>query len=1416
MKKLTLVLVAILWSFFASAQYCLPGTILGPSSVVVGHSISLYDTTGVINYGPGSSVTATGTWISSNPAVATVNSATGQVRGLSSGTATITFQPISPCASVVASRVINVYSGNRGRFRMCPGDTVTMHSSDTIAVMSWSSSNTSVATINDTTGFVTAIDTGKTVISCIKMVAGVSYTASDTLKVAVITSVGTHISPIALCSGVVSDTILPSAHTPLLWSFSDSSVIHTYWTYVDTLGFRFVGTSAGHTYLRYRSEYCLSIKDSVDITVNPLPDPGYISGILGYVCAGTSQTATIVGSDGIPGIWSVSNWYPGAITVTPTSSTTALVRDSIPYTYSQLYYAETNIFGCSAYTSADIYVDGPPFAYGITGAIAIPIGDTIHYSGTWTGSANWFLSSPSIATLSGITIPTCNVTGMLLGTVHLYHHFSNSCGVNSETKSIDIIPPAIGGICPGFSAFVHKNCSNPQFGVSVPSHAVGYSLVTSFGDGSFITTAIPANASTAITTFNHYYSMSGLYTIKQVLYNAGVSLDSVEYNYQQLLCKDIAISFYQDNNTNCAFDSGAEHLNYAGLQIAVDSNGTRVDTIPATSGLYYHTMAMSGDVYSFSLINSSAALHISCPSSGIFSDTITAAGTGFAHIYMGLDCNTSSVFDLYPTPALQAGRHAAMGGMFAANASCYATSGMLTIALPSGFYLYSSVPAPTSVSSTTATWDFTSLSTSNFAPYISFHLELTSPSWLYPGDTLHSEYSTTPFTGDVVPSNNTKIRVDTVKSSYDPNHISVTPAGNILNDTKLHYAIQFENDGNDTAHNIFVLDTLSDALIPSSLRIEGASAVMNTTVLHWSGHTILKFEFPHIMLPDSAHQDVCRGMFAYSIMVKTGLVDGTDILGHVGIYFDDNEVVLTDTAFNKIVVPHVTVAISGSDSVCDGIPVHFMATPYSLNMPHYHWYVNSLTAGTDSAGFVLPFAHVGDTIKCVMTTIAGDTVYSVSNLVILHSGGEPWPGVISGFTSVCVGSNISLAETTTGGIWSVTNSHASITSAGVVHGLNAGIDTVLYSKTNICGVRSAVYAVTINPLPNAGTISGSSTVCIGTPVTLSSTVGGGTWYHFGSHVSNSGSVYSGAAAGTDSAIYAFTNMCGTATTRYGLHVDAYVTPSITMSSSPGLSVCEGDTVTFIPAPVNGGSAPVYHWKRFGSIISTGSALAYVPSLSDVVTCTMLSSALCPNQDSVTTSGAAMTVYPLVTPNNVIVTTDNDTVTTPGQAVTFNSTTTFCGAATGYQWFVNGVAVPGATSSSCTITINENDDVYSVINCSIPCATSATDTSNLIRITYINTDDINQLNGSGISDLQLIPNPNTGIFTMSGYVGPKVTTVRYDVLDITGKLFSNGNATLVDGYLNEQIAMPLNTASGSYILRVVSQNGVTYVKFIVEK
>ena len=118
--------------------------------------------------------------------------------------------------------------------------------------------------------------------------------------------------------------------------------------------------------------------------------------------------------------------------------------------------------------------------------------------------------------------------------------------------------------------------------------------------------------------------------------------------------------------------------------------------------------------------------------------------------------------------------------------------------------------------------------------------------------------------------------------------------------SQLQYTIQFMNTGNDTAHNIYVMDTLSNNIDLNSLEVVWASAVMNMSVFNDGTHNIAKFDFPHINLLDSSHRDNCTGDVIFNIKTKAPLSMGTAIDNHAGIFFDDNGVVMTNTVENTI------------------------------------------------------------------------------------------------------------------------------------------------------------------------------------------------------------------------------------------------------------------------------------------------------------------------------------------------------------------------------------------------------------------------------------------------------------------------------------------------------------------------------------
>jgi hypothetical protein len=134
------------------------GTITGNSPLCIGET-TFYTKNG--NSG--------GSWSSSDPLVATVNSSSGLVTTLSSGTTNIIYTVSSGCYSPVsASKTLsvspNVYAGTvSGISPMCTGHSA-IYTSNGDAGGNWSSSNPTIATV-DESGSVTTLSSGTTKIT---------------------------------------------------------------------------------------------------------------------------------------------------------------------------------------------------------------------------------------------------------------------------------------------------------------------------------------------------------------------------------------------------------------------------------------------------------------------------------------------------------------------------------------------------------------------------------------------------------------------------------------------------------------------------------------------------------------------------------------------------------------------------------------------------------------------------------------------------------------------------------------------------------------------------------------------------------------------------------------------------------------------------------------------------------------------------------------------------------------------------------------------------------------------------------------------------------------------------------------------------------------------------------------------------
>ncbi|MCW3121445.1 MAG: hypothetical protein JWQ38_937 [Flavipsychrobacter sp.] len=228
---------------------------------------------------------AGGIWSSTDTTVS-VDVLKGIVTGLYLGSATITYTTPSGCAITASVTVNQLPSPITGITYLCP--TATTALTDTIAG-TWSSSNTTVASVDASSGIVTGVAAGT---------ADILFTSLAGCTALVTVTVYPVIKPIGgvttLCKGTT--TALVNDVKGGVWSSSDTSVAGISSTGVVT------GSAVGTATISYSAaNNCDTAR--VLVTVNPLPVAGVITGTR-KLCANSSATLndTITG-----GVWSSNN-----------------------------------------------------------------------------------------------------------------------------------------------------------------------------------------------------------------------------------------------------------------------------------------------------------------------------------------------------------------------------------------------------------------------------------------------------------------------------------------------------------------------------------------------------------------------------------------------------------------------------------------------------------------------------------------------------------------------------------------------------------------------------------------------------------------------------------------------------------------------------------------------------------------------------------------------------------------------------------------------------------------------------------------------------------------------------------------------------------------------------------------------------
>ncbi len=152
---------------------------------------------------------------------------------------------------------------------------------------------------------------------------------------------------------------------------------------------------------------------------------------------------------------------------------------------------------------------------------------------------------------------------------------------------------------------------------------------------------------------------------------------------------------------------------------------------------------------------------------------------------------------------------------------------------------------------------------------------------------------------DSNPSNDSDSTCGTVLNSYDPNAKEVNQAEQIdaAVEETLEYIIHFQNDGNFSAVNVEVVDTLSENLDLSTFRLLGADHSVSFNID--PATRIVKFVFNAIYLTPSLQDlNASQGYVIYEIKEVAGLGLGDEIENTAYIYFDYNPAIVTNTTYN--------------------------------------------------------------------------------------------------------------------------------------------------------------------------------------------------------------------------------------------------------------------------------------------------------------------------------------------------------------------------------------------------------------------------------------------------------------------------------------------------------------------------------------
>ncbi len=399
-------------------------------------------------------------------------------------------------------------------------------------------------------------------------------------------------------------------------------------------------------------------------------------------------------------------------------------------------------------------------------------------------------------------------------------------------------------------------------------------------------------------------------------------------------------------------------------------------------------------------------------------------------------------------------------------------------------------------------------------------------------------------------------------------------------------------------------------------------------------------------------------------------------------------------------------AFSSSANVCETATQTLQVTASSPNNSTltYVWYKNGAVIPSENTNrLVISNFSAADAQAYyvqVSNTCATSTASVTSSVINLTLINKPTVSLSASQENVCVGTSYTLtatAQSNGGGTLTYQWKKAGVnipgaTGASISFTNIQTTDAALYSVdvTNSCGsTSSSNFQLSVNQKPVITAQPASSSLCLGSALSLSATATGSTsakWQKDDQDLGNtSSSVSVGNVALTDAGRYTYlaTNACGTTTSSAAV-VEVKQKPTISAVTAPS-SVCAGSTVTISSTVVGNGDNVSYKWLLNGTVLTNEirssvvinnfqSANAGTYSLEATNTC-----------GTTTSASVSKNVNIQLTTAPSIGSVSDQTACINGSLTVSPVITNISGGTVTYKWFFNGTLLANQQNASLSLT-----------------------------------------------------------------------------------------------------------------------------------